>query len=141
MRRTKKCSKCRKTKSLRAFHKNSHSADGHQSVCKKCKNRRQLKYLRTPRGYAVRQAYLQRLKDQVFDLLGRKCRCGFSDMRALQIDHVNGGGYRESQKRTGTQFYRHVLKNPKDYQTLCANCNWIKRAERGETRSRKIPCH
>src|SRR3990167_3657310 len=29
----------------------------------------------------------------VLDVLGNKCsRCGFSDKRALQIDHKNGGG-------------------------------------------------
>ena len=61
--------------------------------------------------------------------------CGFSDTRALQIDHKNGGGSaeRHSFKAIYT-YYSYLLDeaNPVDYQTLCANCNVIKQRERGE---------
>jgi len=51
-------------------------------------------------------------RQKVVDSLGGVCvRCGFSDIRALQIDHI---------------------KNK--YQLLCANCNWIKRYEDKEKR-------
>jgi hypothetical protein len=62
-----------------------------------------------------------------------------TDPRALQIDHVHGGG---SGKRTrehrgpNETYYNHILKEIKagsrDYQLLCANCNWIKRYENKE---------
>ena len=82
--------------------------------------------------------YNERMKAGVFEILGKNCRwCGFDDMRALQIDHVNGGGRIEKSKLT-INYYKHVLAKllagDNGYQVLCANCNWIKRAERGEHR-------
>ena len=78
-----------------------------------------------------------RWKREAFNLLGNKCvRCGFADPRALQIDHINGGGSKLLSHRRCTSFYyRQVALDPeaqKHYQTLCANCNWIKRAENHE---------
>lgn len=78
---------------------------------------------------------------------GGKCvQCGFDDWRALQVDHVNGGGSaeRKEMKSTTKAFYAKVLANPDDYQLLCANCNVIKRREAKEARGalsvvRKIP--
>ena len=62
-------------------------------------------------------------------------KCGFDDIRALQIDHVHGGGNKEKQMH-GLGFYNRyeliVKASPNSYQILCANCNWIKRAENGE---------
>lgn len=67
----------------------------------------------------------------VFDLLGHACaRCGFSDLRALQIDHVNGDGAKERGRNQA--FYKRILADDGGrYQILCANCNWIKRHEEG----------
>ena len=69
-------------------------------------------------------------------LLGGKCvRCGFSDERALQADHIYGGGNQELKAISTSGIYRKILKmdNPEsEYQLLCANCNWIKRAENNE---------
>jgi len=70
--------------------------------------------------------------------LGKKCcRCGFDDVRALQIDHVHGGGCRLGGHGTPI-FHREVIRSvsmgEEKYQLLCANCNWIKRAENGEYR-------
>ena len=59
-------------------------------------------------------------------------RCGFSDTRALQIDHVQGDGFRE-RRAASIDFYLKVLTSlqhgEQRYQVLCANCNWIKRDE------------
>jgi hypothetical protein len=72
--------------------------------------------------------------------LGAKCvKCGFSDLRALQIDHIAGGGAQEL-LRGSTQNRRHYYKKVLEsiaakenkYQLLCANCNWIKRWENKE---------
>lgn len=78
------------------------------------------------------------MKQAVYDLLGRKCAiCGFDDMRALQIDHVNGGGVKEIRAVKGN-YYKFILKElisyPNKYQILCANCNWIKRSLNNENR-------
>jgi hypothetical protein len=87
----------------------------------------------------------QKIKKEIFELLGNKCNnpdCPIPhdkmDIRALQIDHINGGGNKERKemKLYGYRFYKYILysiKNgSKDYQLLCAYCNWIKRYENNE---------
>lgn len=68
--------------------------------------------------------------------LGGKCVwCGFNDVRALQIDHVNGGGVKELRSwNHQIPYYKKVVRESDSgiYQLLCANCNWIKRHVRGE---------
>lgn len=76
----------------------------------------------------------QRIRAAVIALFGGKCaRCDFSDARALQIDHVDGGGQKEL-KQGPLKMYRRILRtmDTAGYQLLCANCNWVKRFERGE---------
>ena len=82
---------------------------------------------------------MQKLRRLVLFVLGRKCRrCGFSDERALQIDHIAGNGCKE--RALGSyRLYRRVLAHKKDYQLLCANCNWIKRFENNEHRNGRRP--
>jgi hypothetical protein len=76
------------------------------------------------------------LRNAIFDKFGNKCaRCGFSDVRALQIDHINGGGGREKKmlKNNNWALFQKVLADTTGkYQLLCANCNWIKKVENGE---------
>lgn len=66
-----------------------------------------------------------------------KCsRCGFSDERALQVDHVVGDGAEEKKSRHSigeAAYYKKVFDDVVGkYQLLCANCNWIKRVENEE---------
>ena len=59
--------------------------------------------------------------------------CEFDDIRALSIDHINGGGSKEKKQLRSHDFNRLVLeRNGVGYQILCANCNWIKRHENDE---------
>lgn len=77
----------------------------------------------------------RRARIAIVAFLGGRCaRCGFEDPRALQIDHVHGGGVREIKRLGGnrSKFYARILETPERYQLLCANCNWIKRVEQGE---------
>jgi len=79
-------------------------------------------------------------RERVYKLLSSKCnRCGFTDRRALQIDHVHGDGKSDRKKYTSQSLYlKHILEvKGKGYQILCANCNWIKRHENKETQLRK----
>lgn len=78
-------------------------------------------------------------KQKIFELLGgengvRCFRCGFEDIRALQIDHKFGGGLVEWKqvRQNRIALYKLIRANPIAYQLLCANCNWIKRFENGE---------
>lgn len=77
------------------------------------------------------------IKQEVLDHYGRVCqRCGFSDERALQLDHVNDDGAAERHAAgrptwAGYRFYQSLKARdwPGGYQTLCANCNVIKQVE------------
>ena len=83
---------------------------------------------------AVILRYQRRARQRAIAILGGKCvRCGFNDWRALQIDHINGGGNQEIKQIGATGILGKVLRGEtEDYQLLCANCNWIKRYEEGE---------
>ncbi len=78
------------------------------------------------------------IRMKCLDLLGNKCvRCGFTDKRALNIDHVNGGGSKEAHSfKNGYEYLKKILeaiKNRSDkYQLLCSNCNQIKKHENNE---------
>lgn len=65
-------------------------------------------------------------------------RCGFSDIRALQIDHVLGDGTKHRKTQNNASFYIDLARGrcTQDVQILCANCNWIKRNENGEVTGR-----
>lgn len=82
----------------------------------------------------IRQKRLQ----FIVDFFGGKCvRCGFIDIRALQMDHTFG---RNGGPKSGNidSRYAFVKNNPEKakamYQLLCANCNFIKREINGEHR-------
>lgn len=86
----------------------------------------------------------QKIREYIILFFGGKCvRCGFSDSRALQCDHINGDGYLERKDTTRggaglslSYRYRLVKNDPEKarsiYQLLCANCNQIKRDENYE---------
>lgn len=82
-----------------------------------------------------RRQWFVKLRYQILDALGGKCaQCGYSDYRALQIDHISGDST-EDKKKSGTSYYYNILKqlDTGKYQCLCANCNTIKRRENQET--------
>lgn len=63
--------------------------------------------------------------------------CGESHPACLSIDHVDGNGSkhrRELGLKTSRQFYQWLRTNryPEGYQTLCMNCQFIKRDGRKE---------
>jgi len=72
-------------------------------------------------------------------LSGTKCkRCGFDDVRALQLDHIKGDGMKDRKRFKNDQYmwfyyYDHPEQARKKLQVLCANCNWIKRYENDES--------
>lgn len=68
-------------------------------------------------------------------------KCGFSDIRALCLDHINGDGriHRKSLKYgKGKNLYKTLLKDnfkcDFELQTLCFNCNTIKLFENRENK-------
>ena len=56
--------------------------------------------------------------------------CGFDNVNALTLDHIDGNGNKERQQlnnKGGTPFYRYIFKNnfPNGYRVLCWNCNHL----------------
>lgn len=83
----------------------------------------------------LRQTREKRLKIrlEMMDLLGgRNCKlCGFSNLTALQFDHLgNNGNLKRKYDRSNFSELRILLKNPvlalKTLQVLCGNCHNIK---------------
>jgi len=91
---------------------------------------------------AQKRATVKYLKKQRVDLikfLGGFCEdCGFDDIRALQLDHINGGGCQEYKNGRNNEMYRYYNKHRfeamQKFQVLCANCNWIKKSKNKEVR-------
>jgi hypothetical protein len=104
------------------------------------------RYMDWQKKYHHSEKYLSRKRElthilrlKILHLLGDKCvKCGFLDWRTLQIDHIKGHGINEFKIfGRGDKYNRHILEKiqsgSKDYQLLCANCNWIKRYENNES--------
>ena len=90
---------------------------------------------------AYHREHTRKTKRKVLTHYGNgKCacvKCGFEDIRALSIDHIAGKGRGERRRLgrlTGGKFYYWLGSQgyPEGYQTLCMNCNTIKRFENGE---------
>lgn len=66
--------------------------------------------------------------------------CGFNDIRALALDHINNDGAKQrrslktGKKISGRGIYALLKKQgyPEGFQILCANCNMIKELNRRE---------
>jgi len=75
-----------------------------------------------------------RMKLQLCIILGgvRCVRCGFTDIRALNFDHINNDGNKE--RLVAKAFLRYYIDHPieakQKLQVLCANCNWVKEITR-----------
>ena len=71
----------------------------------------------------------------LLQMLGAECaRCGYRDIRALQLDHINGGGCKERKEmghntKLNNYYWSHPEEAFRKLQVLCANCNWIKLTE------------
>lgn len=75
-----------------------------------------------------------RLRVRVFAAYGRECSlCGFDNAKALQLDHVDGGGTHLHRTIGGERVYTEALRvvDRSKFRILCANCNWVERRARG----------
>ncbi len=85
--------------------------------------------------------YYMKYRKIILEKLGNKCvTCGFSNKKALQLDHIHGDGHVERKLKIWYGAYlKRLAEMPledlkKTYQLLCANCNWIKRVDNKEHR-------
>lgn len=70
------------------------------------------------------------LRAKLFNIYGDTCAlCGFSDKRALSLDHVLKNGAFEREELGERGVYLRALKpeNRSEYRTLCMNCQFIAR--------------
>jgi len=123
---------------LRAYNRSYYEAHREERLA----NDRQYKQEHTDQkrvaDFRYSRIWRQRRRMAIITKLGGKCvRCGFTDWRALQVDHINGGGTKERRRAVSMRsYYKAVLASAEaqagEYQLLCANCNQIKRYEDGE---------
>lgn len=137
----KYCPRCKQTKLGEEFCKSLKSKDGLASYCKTCKSDYKRKCRQEKTGFYAteRLRYKLRVLSHYSQGNPRCCKCGYSDARALSIDHVNSDGavHRRELKEeniVGHQFYRWIIRNhfPDNLQVLCMNCQFIKRIENNE---------
>lgn len=80
-----------------------------------------------------KKKYDNKNKELVFNHYGRECSCcGEKEITFLSIDHIDGNGTKHRKKiQNGT--YRWLVRNnfPKEFQTLCFNCNWGRYKNKG----------
>ncbi len=147
--------RCRKCSCILIPHSNFMPSSWQRriNICKSCRNeitRNMPSYKKTQAKYSQRMIQgrtwksvrtsnrNQEIKKAIISHYSKgkqSCsKCGFADIRALTIDHIEGkGGVHRRQINTGN-FYRWLIRNnlPNGYQILCMNCQFIKKHEMGE---------
>ena len=106
---------------------------GFQTLCMCCQFIKEVESSCLTKHDDKKTRYITKLK---LDVISRysitsSCSCGYSDVRALIIDHITGGGRKHrttTTKSGGWNFYRWLRKNgyPPGYAVLCANCQMKK---------------
>lgn len=143
---TKVCKRCGEEKPIEQFNKDKSRPSGRHSWCKQCdaKYKRlwyQIHTERKERDKATHQKLRLDRKVMVLTYYGSgrlACvKCGFDDIRALSIDHIDDKGaehrrqfgYKNGRRMGGYNIYRWLIRQgfPDGFQTLCMNCQWIKR--------------
>lgn len=126
---TKICPKCGKE------FKTSNNSKKYCSV--KCASKSSLN--RWNKKYPLKRKYLGlktriKIRKRLIQKLGGKCsRCGIEDWRILQINHINGGGYKEYSSKGCKKIYKEILNGEREgeFNLLCANCNILYEYEKG----------
>jgi hypothetical protein len=113
----RECIKCYEIKPVSEFIKKPATLSGIRGECKKCR-------------YADISKDGQKLKKEVIDHYGGKCKCtpcSVEELDFLTIDHINNDGAKH-RKEIGSNLYRWLKKNnyPEGFQVLCCNCNYSK---------------
>lgn len=108
------------------------STEGKHKRCDRCRQRsREYEDANRAQVTTRHKAMRGRVKDEVFDHYGRKCRCcGETIEQFLTIDHVRGDGSAHTTpsgktRYRGPQLYAWLVRNdfPEGFRTLCMTCN------------------
>jgi RNase P subunit RPR2 len=136
----RKCKKCGRRKNLethfRLWRSKAHlGKEYRRHTCKACESSINVEYKERHAIHVKngKNKFYLKMKEAVYNLLGHSCTaCGFSDWRALQVDHVLGNGAYMNLRLGTKKFFEYVKAHATEFQVLCANCNWIKRYEQSE---------
>src|SRR3990167_874942 len=124
---------------------NKYYAKNKYKLNKGRRERMKLAYKKNPIIFLERcQRYRDDLKKQTLSYYSKTNEpicwmCGFKDIRALCLDHINNDVNKDrvnimgkNYAGSGSRFYVKLRKMgyPKGYQTLCSNCNLIKEIEK-----------
>lgn len=135
----KTCYKCKESKPLSDFHRNSTKADGYQNYCRVCaKVRNRAYYVATPERNTQRRASTERGRNRARILVWKYLEehpcvdCGFDNPVALEFDHVRGNKHEAislmvTKGRTAEALLAEIAK----CEVRCANCHRIVTAQRG----------
>jgi hypothetical protein len=157
------CRCCKLEKADKQFSPEPRNTDKLDSYCRSCRaNKRKLFRVNNPEKvkaktkeiyYKHQDVLMEKAKNghkntklEVFTRYSNgtpTCKqCGFSDLRALSIDHINGGGLKHRRLlgiSGGSGFYHWLKRNnyPEGYQVLCMNCQYIKKETNKECYEKK----
>lgn len=120
---SKQCYRCLRTKPISSFSHNRSKPDGLNGECMDCRK-------------VINREYYRNIKIAVIELLGGRCvECGNTDVRVLQLDHVNDDGYLDRPKfGAGVVLARAILSGKRSVeglQILCGNCHHLKSWSQG----------
>jgi len=108
-----------------------------RAIARRCFNKHRGEY--TAKGHIYKLKYNHKRRADIIAFFGGQCaRCGETDFRVLQMDHIHGGGAAERRagKMTLQQRWRFITDHPdaarQKFQLLCANCNCIKQWDEHE---------
>ena len=100
------------------------------------------KTFKAGQNYTMVVHYEQRqiIRMRLIKILGgdKCCKCGFDNILALQIDHINGGGSQQLKRQFKSLeiMYKYYIRYHdlaiEELQVLCANCNRLKMHENNE---------
>lgn len=108
--------------------------ENHKEECRPKKAVLMKKYRsEDPEKYAAQSRKAKAKEREIlFQMYGHVCAvCGFSDKRALTLDHKKNNGSEERKALGMRGPYQRAKKEyrPDEYQILCMNCQFIKRVE------------
>jgi len=154
----KRCTTCKELRELSEFHKDKRHKDGLEASCKLCAAEYQRRHYQAhkeqKKAYSLAhreerresakirsQQYAKRTKEDILGHYGGGApiciTCGESRLDCLSIDHINGNGskHRKELGLVGQGFYRWLKQEayPEGYQTLCMNCQFVKRVKNKES--------
>ena len=138
----KTCPRCKGSKKLTDFNKNSRRADGHQSMCRLCQRTVQNKWYATRGSEHRRRSRLnnrdRRHRNRKFlteYLLAHPCvDCGEKNPVVLDFDHVKGKK-KDAVTKLASSLYsiRKIKSEISKCEVVCANCHRVRTANRDKS--------